>query len=111
MIIATRTLKLRDADGDTDIPIRVFAPEEASDGSWSCHYEIDWPEGLWSMKSGGVDSVQAIFLALQMIGSEIYATTYHKAGQLFFESPGRGYGFPVATTLRDQLVGDDKKFL
>jgi len=54
--------------------------------------------------------MQAIVLALQMIGSEIYATNYHKSGKLFLEVPGRGYGFPVTAGLRNSLVGDDVKY-
>ncbi len=47
MVIATRTLKLRTAGGgDVDVPIRVFAPEHMSDGTWFCRYEISWPEPL-----------------------------------------------------------------
>lgn len=46
-----------------------------------------------------------------MIGGEIYASEYHKSGALFLDEPGRGYGFPVASSLRDVLIGDDAKFL
>jgi len=108
MLIAERVMKMRATGRTIDIPIRIFAPERSSGGSWSCRYEIDWPDGRWTMNAGGIDSVQALFLALQMIGSELYTSGYHNAGDLYFESPGRGYGFPVAATLRDRLVGDDK---
>ena len=63
------------------------------------------------MEAGGFDSVQALFIALGMIGAEIYTSNYHKAGQLFWDKPGSGYGFPVAPTLRDLLIGDDTKFV
>ena len=111
MIVATRVLKRRDATGTTDIPVHIFSPERESDGVWFCRYEIGWPEGKWSSRAGGVDSVQALFSALQMIGSDIYTSNYHKSGQLYLDAPGRGYGFPVPVTLRHLLVGDDKKFL
>jgi len=62
------------------------------------------------MEASGIDSVQALVMALFMIGSEIYTSGYHKAGQLKFESPGSGYGFPVPVTLRDLLKGGDKAF-
>jgi hypothetical protein len=54
--------------------------------------------------------MQALVLALEAIGSDIYTSSYHKAGALFFEAPGKGYGFPVPITLRDLLVGDDARF-
>lgn len=56
-----------------------------------------------------IDSAQALLLAMQMIGSEIYTSSYHRSGNLFLDAPGRGYGFPVAATLRDLLEGDDRK--
>ena len=46
-----------------------------------------------------------------MIGAEIYSSNYHKAGKLFWDKPGNGYGFPVASSLRDLLQGDDIKFV
>lgn len=108
-MIATRILKIKGGAEIRDMPIRIFVPEE-QDRSWSCRYEIDWPEGRHTMEAWGVDSVQALVLALQMIGAEIYTSDYHKAGQLMFYEPGRGYGFPVAPTLRGLLIGDDLKY-
>ncbi|GIK80156.1 MAG: hypothetical protein H3C55_11905 [Pseudorhodoplanes sp.] len=109
MIAAERTLKLRDGDRLVEIPIRVFVPERAADGTWFCRYEVGWPEGIRQSRAGGVDSAQALLLAMQMIGSEIYTSSYHRSGNLFLDAPGRGYGFPVAATLRDLLEGDDRK--
>jgi len=109
MLIATRMLKLRRTTGDIEIPIRIFAPEEGGE-SWSCKSEIDWPDGTWAMAAGGVDAVQALELALKMIGAQIYASDHHASGNLFWEEPGKGYGFPVTNGIRDFLVGDDKKF-
>ena len=34
---------------------------------------------------------------------------YHVSGRLWLRSPGRGYGFPIHHSMRDLLVGDDKK--
>ena len=77
------------------------------DGMWTCRYEIDWPSQKRSHFAGGIDSFQALILALQMIGAEIYASTYHKAGSLKWFERYRGYGFPVGCNLRDLLIGDD----
>jgi hypothetical protein len=111
MLIASRVLKLRHGRRDVDVPIRVFMPEKLNDGSWSCQYEIGWPDKKRTANAGGVDSIQALLSALQMIGSEVYTTDYHKSGMLVLESRGSGYGFPVPTSLRDLLIGDDKKYL
>ncbi len=88
-----------------------LSPERDKSGAWSCKYEIDWPDGKHEMAAWGTDSVQAIFVAYQMIGSELYTSDYHKAGQLFFEAPGQGYGFPVPNNIRDLLEGDDARYL
>ena len=111
MLLASRVLKLRGEGGETDIAIRIFAPEMESEGAWGCRYEIDWPEGCHQMTIGGFDAMQALVLALQAIGVEIYTSDYHKTGNLFWDAPGKGYGFPVVPTLRDMLEGDDAKYL
>ncbi len=108
-IIATRVLKLSEADGDVDIAIRLFAPEAAND-AWWCQYEVDWPEGRHQMKAWGTDAIQAIVLALQMIGAELYTSSYHKSGKLRLDTPGRGYGFPVPAGIRHLLEGDDATY-
>jgi hypothetical protein len=111
MVVASRVLKLRRGDRILDVPIRIWAPRETVHGTWSCRYELEWPDGTWSMNAEGADSVQAAFIALQMIGSEIYTSDYHKSGQLFFEAPGSGYGFPVPASLRSLLQGTDAEHL
>jgi hypothetical protein len=110
MVIATRVLTLRAASGEVKIPIRVYAPER-SKVDWICQFEIGWPEEKAERWGAGVDAVQALLSALQMIGVEIYASHYHETGRLEWLGPGRGYGFPVTNNMRDLLVGDDKKFL
>lgn len=109
MQIAGRILRLRVGEREIEVPIRIFSPERSGTG-WSCRYEIGWPEGKDTRTCGGVDSVQALILALQMIGADIYTSTYHQSGALFFEASGRGYGFPVPESLRDLLIGEDAKF-
>lgn len=107
MVIATRVLKLRGPEADTEIPIRIFSPEKGEAGGWFCRYEISWPHREWQSTGWGVDAVQAILLTFQKIGIEIYTSEYHKSGQLMWEAPGKGYGFPVPHNARDLLIGDD----
>jgi hypothetical protein len=109
MFIATRTLTLRTEAGNRAIAIRVFAPE-ADGTAWSCRYEIDWPEGTKATAAFGIDSVQSLQIALQMIGADLYTSAYHKSGKLAFQESGKGYGFPVPKNIRDLLVGDDATF-
>lgn len=109
-MIAKRILKLRRDHDVLDIAIRIYAPE-GEGRIWSCRYEIDWPEGPQVMHASGVDSMQALVLALYMIGAELYSSSYHKSGRLMFEEPGDGYGFPVASSIRDLLIGHDRKYM
>lgn len=110
MLVATRTLTLRTPNGDKEIPIRIFAPVQQDGGGWLCRYEIDWPDRRKIMDAGGADSVQALTIALQMIGTSIYTSGYHESGDLFWDAPGKGYGFPVPPNLRDMLGDDDAKY-
>jgi hypothetical protein len=110
MLIATRVLTLRRTAGDIQIPIRIFAPREETT-HWSCRLEVGWPDGTWTMAAGGVDSVQALELAFEIIGAQIYTSDHHASGKLVWLEPGKGYGFPVPSGIRDLLVGDDKRFL
>ena len=108
MVIARRRLTVSDPSGDREVEVRLFQPED-EDGMWICRYEIDWPGHKRSHFAGGIDAFQALILALQMIGAEIYASAYHDAGSLKWFEQYRGYGFPVGCNLRDMLIGDDAK--
>ena len=109
MVIATRLLKIRTATAEYPVQVRIHAPDK-KDTAWSCNYEIDWPEGVEQRAAWGVDSAQALLVAFQMIGADLYTSSYHKAGELVFETVGAGYGFPVPSSLRPFLVGDDARF-
>jgi hypothetical protein len=106
MVIATRRLKLQLPTKEIDVFVRIFMPE-AENGAVRCAYDIDWPNGKKSGATVGVDSIQAIFLALKMIGIDVYTSDYHRQGQLAWFEANQGYGFPVTKNLRDLLVGAD----
>jgi hypothetical protein len=109
MQFARRRLAVLDNGALRDVEVRVFSPEE-EDRAWICRYEIDWPERVRKGAGFGVDGVQALTIALQNIGVELYASPYHRAGTLVFDKAGNGYGFPIAKSARHLLVGDDAKF-
>jgi hypothetical protein len=109
MKVATRRLRLHSQSVDADVQIDIFAPERDGE-AWTCRYEINWPAEKWSSHAGGLDSMQAVILALQKIGTDIYFSDYHKSGSLFWESPEKGYGFPLPPSAREMLVGDDARF-
>ncbi len=107
MLIVSHALSLKTGDTVSVVAIRIYQPER-SETFWVCRYEIDWPEGLRAFKSSGIDALQSLVLALQMIGAEIYSSAYHREGRLRAYGAEAGYGFPVAKSLRDLLVGTDK---
>jgi hypothetical protein len=109
MIIAKRNLAVRLPSGDNQVEISIHAPE-LQDGVWTCRYQIGWPNQNRASFAAGVDSIQALHLALQKIGMELYVSPYHLSGDLRWEKTGDGYGFPVPKNGRDMLVGADKSF-
>jgi Domain of unknown function (DUF6968) len=110
MLIAERILKLRRSGSEIDVPVRIFAPEQESERGWKCQFEINWPDDKKVRAGGGVDAVQALVHALCVIASSLYTSPYHASGDLYFDKPGGGYGFPVVGADRDLLVGDDATF-
>ena len=67
MLLATRLLRLEDRPG-VEIPVRIFAPVQ-DDVDWSCRFEIGWPEGMLTRSVIGIDTIQALELALRRIGT------------------------------------------
>jgi Domain of unknown function (DUF6968) len=106
MLIARRILSIRVQDRDMPVEVRLFEPVP-DDEAWSCGYEIDWPLGPEIGRAVGVDSIQAIVLALQKVGTILYTSDYHRNAQLTWPPGGDGYGFPVASNIRDLLIGED----
>lgn len=73
--------------------VRWRQPVPDPRGDWSCEYEIEWPDhALRIAKAYGVDSVQALYLALQTVASELYTA---KPAVFFFE-PDDILHLPVA---------------
>ena len=107
MVILSHALYLSNVTNETVIAIKIHQPEKR-EKAWSCRYEIDWPEGAQAFEAIGFDALQALVLALQMVGAEIYSSAYHREGRLRAYDNEKGYGFPVAASLRDLLVGVEK---
>ncbi len=109
MLIAYRELKIRTPSGETWVPIRLFQPEEEG-GMWVCRYEIGWPDKTFARFGAGADSMQALVHAIMDIGTELYRSDHHQSGTLTWDDRYEGYGFPLISTMREQLVGNDKTF-
>ncbi|MDI3471056.1 MAG: hypothetical protein OJF62_003119 [Pseudolabrys sp.] len=109
--IAARVLTLTASGTRVHIGVSIFAPVKTAEGSWGCRYIVSWPDQPSDRTVYGFDSIQAVVHALQSIGAEIYTSNYHKAGQLSWDPPHKGYGFPVVPTFRNLLVGEDARHL
>ena len=111
MIIATRDLEYRAEDG-TVIPVPVvylFALARWRN-TGAVATTIGFPNGVKESAAHGIDAVQALVLAINDIGNDLYFSDYHKMGRLKWGEPDKGYGFPVTKNVRDLLIGDDKRF-
>lgn len=108
MIIAERKLHLTGRETKS-VLVQIHQPT-STEHDWACRYEITYPDRTISKEVFGVDQIQALQLAMQAIGIELHASKEHKAGELFWEEPGNGYGFPLPKNARDMLRGDDRTF-
>ncbi|WP_024277338.1 hypothetical protein [Xanthobacter sp. 126] len=81
MLILTHTLHLNRPSGKVPIEIRLYQPLPTG-ASWICNFEIDWPEVRLARHGVGEDALQALVIALQMIGAQIYTSPYHEDGSL-----------------------------
>lgn len=109
MLIGTRVLTLKTATGDVPVPVRIFQPVEHG-GAWQCRYEICWPDAQRESAAFGLDALQAVHFAMQMVAVDLYGSEAHREGRLSWPGQGAGYGFPMAKGGRDLLVGYDKEF-
>ncbi len=106
-IIATRELILIDGK---KVSVIIGKPEKFPDSDdYYCPYQI-MGIGRESVRyAGGIDSVQALILTLNMIGSDLYTSKEAKAGILRWVGGERGdLGFPVPEVLRDLKGGKEK---
>lgn len=108
MIIGKRILKVRLNGRLSDVPVTIEAPRQEDDG-WACRLEIGWP-GNPSPYEGrqGVDSMDALVRTLQAAGLMLHLSEEHASGNLMWQRPGGGYGFPPAPEIREMLQGDDR---
>lgn len=80
VVIAERTL---DHDG---VPaagfVRVFMAEPRREGGWRCDYELSWPGFRHAHWAAGVDSWQAIELAMRGVVADLESSDDFKAGRI-----------------------------
>jgi hypothetical protein len=107
-IVASRILTMETDGGDVEVPVTIYQPIDKAD-HWRCQYEIGWPDGRKNFAAYGIDAVQALLFAAQLIGVELYSSAAHTTGRLKWDEPGGGYGFPLSYGMRDLYQGLDRQ--
>lgn len=105
-----RILRLRHGSGSVDVAVDISWPEQRAD-SWFADWAIHWPDRERRGSAGGSDAIQALLVALNLVGAELNCSAEHAAGRLSWADGWSGYGFPVPNGMRDALTGDDAKYL
>lgn len=106
MKIVERTLHYSDGGRDIDIAVSIDLPVQG-ERDWSCRYRIGWPDGAYEGRGYGLDGTQALLLAMEAIGTDLYTSDHHRSGRLRWHEFGNGYGYPVPKTIRHLLIGGD----
>ena len=102
IVCCTRDLRL----GDRIVKVTIYNPylHDHHDEEFWCEYEISQPISKSSYAIGG-DSAQALILAMQKVGVDLYASENYKNGLLTW--PGGmvagDLGFPVPRNVNDLL--------
>jgi hypothetical protein len=107
VVIASRTLTMEVDGREREVAITVYAPVDKTD-HWCCEFEIGWPDRPKRSKGNGIDAVQALLIALEMVGTNLYSSDPHKEGRLWLDEPHGGYGFPLGSALRHLYEGRDR---
>lgn len=103
-VVAMRELVLKDKDGDQPVTVRIGMPQPFDDGhDYYCPFEINGIGETTVQRAGGVDAVQALQLAMTMIGITLYASEEAAAGQLRWLDEYGDLGFPVQEGAEDLL--------
>lgn len=100
MIIAERHLPASFGQ----LRLALHAPEHVG-SDWRCWYEIDWPNNPRRFHAHGIDAMQALLIAMQMMSAELYTSQAFKDGELAKD----GFSLPVPVTLRDMAAGVDRE--
>jgi Domain of unknown function (DUF6968) len=92
-VAAERSLVLKYDSGSEDaVLVRFFVPEPIDEGDWECQYEIQGGPIQHTHRTVGIDSVQALSLALGGVQAELgFFERKHKATFYFLNEPGHEF--------------------
>ena len=98
--IAERTLLL---DGEPTVAVRVFCPEWDDEQTASCSYEIAGLQHAGPGRAFGVDTVQALILALHLIAVVLENSAEAKSGRLnWLDDDHFGFRYPDDRVARER---------
>lgn len=98
-VIAARELEI--STSKRKVTVRLGTPTRFPDGNdYYCPYQVLGLGRDRVFYGAGVDSLQALILALHNIGAELYTSNEAKTGQLTWLDD-RNFGIPVADTIAD----------
>jgi hypothetical protein len=77
---------------EEDVVVRLFVPRLIEQGDWQCDYEIQGDSVHRVLHAIGIDSVQALSLALGSVGVDLdYIERKHNAKFYFLGEPGHEF--------------------
>jgi hypothetical protein len=85
VVIAERALQVHGQEGSKPGFVRLYAPQPARnepDSEWICEYHLCWPGHEERYGICGVDSYQALLLAMKLVPTLISISADFKAGRL-----------------------------
>jgi hypothetical protein len=95
-ITAVRIIELHTEDGNSTVTIKIGKPVDVETGMSYCAFQILGIGNERIRSAIGVDSVQALILALTKIGTDLYMSPESRAGRLsWMGDPSGNLGMPV----------------
>jgi hypothetical protein len=88
-LIAERTFKI--IGSDASVTAQVLVPYRDGD-DYKCIYRIAWPDKIFEGYVFGVDSLQAVILAVQHMSADLQASSFAQDGKLYWLEPNNGLG-------------------
>lgn len=70
--------------GDDIITARFLQPALAPGGEYQCRWVIQWPDRVQRRYACGLDSVQALMLAMKSVHTELMESDLYKSGRLTY---------------------------
>lgn len=83
----------------SDLNCRFYRPE-MDEGNYFCRYVIDWPKKARERRIGGVDSIQALLLAMQAAHVDLLMARKDDGAEIVWLD-NASLGLPLPQGLRD----------